>query len=341
MAESILVISVDRDNDVGEKTSIKGPIIGRENVLKTANALGLADPEDSDFNALFQAVKVYDEIKKQYNSEVVILTGDKNVGLKSDKIITEQLDKVISKFKADYTILVTDGTEDDYVMPIIQSKMPILSVRKVVVKQSQELESTYFKLKDFMTESLDNPKIARLVFGLPAIVLLLFALFGAEGFRIILGVLGAYLFVKGFKLESYIYGGVDELRTSLTRKRFAFFAYIVAIAFASLATYRGYSVMTEWLNVGLFEMISSYVSASVYLYYVSLAMLWVGRNISVKKRRARNIMSVGVFGFAVSLVIYNASELILMPEISMYNFIFSIVFGFVLIFIALLIEWKK
>ena len=32
------------------------------------------------------------------------------------------------------------------------------------------------KIKDFLKESLDNPKVARLVFGLPAIALLLYAL---------------------------------------------------------------------------------------------------------------------------------------------------------------------
>ena len=340
MTDKILILSIDRDDDVGTKTGFKGPFIGRKDVLKVAVEMGLSDPEDSDFNAIFQAIKIYDELRKKYSAEVAVLTGHRNVGLTSDKIISHQLDDVLKKYSADYAVLVTDGSEDEHVMPIIQSKIPIMSVRRVIVKQAEQLESTYYKIKDFLIEATENPKFARLLFGLPAIVLLLFALFGAEGFRIILGVLGAYLFVKGFKLENYIYGGIDELRTSLTRRRFAFFAYIVAISFAMLGIYRGYSVMLEWLNVGLFEMISGFVSASVYFFYVSLATLWIGRNISVKKRRARNIISVSVFGFAVSLVIYNASELILQPEISMYNFIFSIIFGFVLIFLALLIEWK-
>ena len=226
-------------------------------------------------------------------------------------------------------------------MPIIQSKIPIMSVNRVVVKQSEQLESTYYKIKDFVHESSENPKFARLVFGLPAIILLLFALFGVEGFRVMLGVLGAYLFIKGFKLEKYIYGAIDELKTSLTRRRFAFFAYVVAIALIVLATYRGYMVMLEWLPVGFFESIAAFVSASIFFYYVSLTMVWIGRNISVHTRRGRSIVSVAVFGFAVSFVIYNAAELILQPETSLYNFIFSIAFGFGLIFIALMIEWKS
>ena len=341
MTDRILVLSVDRDDDLGSKTECKGPLIGREDVLRGATQLGLSDPEDSDFNAMFEAVKVYDELKKKYKVEVAILTGNSNVGLASDREVARQIEVVIKKFNADYAILVTDGTEDEHVMPIIQSRVPIMSVRRVIVKQAEQLESTYYKIKDFIQESTDNPKFARLLFGVPAIVLLLFALFGIEGFRLILGVLGAYFFIKGFKLEDYVYGGIDELKTSLTRKRFAFFAYMVAIAFAILGTYRGYEDALEWLNIGIFETASSYISSSVYFYYVSLAMMWLGSNISKRKRRARNVLSVGIFGFAVSLVIYNASELILQPEISLINFIGSIVIGFVMIFVALLIEWKS
>ena len=36
-----LVISVDRDNDLGMKTAIRGPVIGRKNVLTAALKLEL------------------------------------------------------------------------------------------------------------------------------------------------------------------------------------------------------------------------------------------------------------------------------------------------------------
>jgi putative membrane protein len=340
MAEKILVLSVDRDDDIGSKTKSRGPIVGKDNVLKAATDLGLADPEDSDFNALFQTVKVYDEIKKSHEAEVAAITGNRNVGIQSDREIDSQLNKILANFKADYVIFVTDGTEDEHVMPIIQSRVPILSVKRVIVKQSEQLESTYYKIKDFIQESADNPRMARLFFGIPAIVLLLFAAFGVEGFRVILAVVGAYFFIRGFRLEGYVYNAIDELKTSLTRRRFAFFTYIVGIAFAMLATYRGYTYMQEWLTFGPFETLSSYVSASVYFYFLSAAMIWIGRNLAIKKRRGRKIMSVLIFGFAISIVVYNASELILRPEISILNFILSIFIGFGLIFTALMIEWK-
>ncbi len=338
--ERILVLSVDRDDDLGNKAKVKGPVKGKKDVVEAAARLAMADPSDSDSNAMFQAVKVLEEMKKQYTVEVAVITGHRNVGIASDREIASQLDSILRSFKADYAVLVTDGAEDEHVMPIIQSKVPILSVSRVVVRQAEQLESTYFKIKDFVEESLENPKFARLIFGLPAIALILYALFGIEGWRAIVGIFGAYLLVKGFKLEQYFHNAYEELTTSFTRRRFAFFMYLIAIVFAVLATYRGYEVITDWIGIGLFETVSAYTSASIYFYFLAGASAWIGRGVNREKSRGK-LISMPVFGFAVSLVIYNAAELILSPEAQAMNFIYSIIMGFGLLFAALLIEWKS
>ncbi len=338
--EKILILSIDRDNDIGEKTSFKGPIIGKENIIKAAVELGVSDPGDSDLNALFHSVRVFEEIKKQNVAEVAAVTGHRNVGITSDREISSQLDRVLEKFRADYVILVSDGSEDESVTPIVQSKVPILSVSRVVVKQSEQLESTYYKIKDFIEETMENPKYARLFFGLPAIALLIYAIFGIEGWRIILGAVGSYLFIKGFKLDNYIISGIEEMKTSLTRRRFAFFTYIVGIALVILASVRGYDAAGAWLNIGLFETVASFISDSIFFYYLAGIIAWIGKSISTRRRSGKNILSITIFGFAVSFVIFNASNLILHPDLSMFNFVLSILAGFALIFVALAIEIK-
>lgn len=339
--EKILVLNVDRDNDIGKKTGIEGPIIGKEEILKCANKLGLADPEDSDFNALFQAVKIYDEMKNKYKVEVAAILGHENRGIEADRVVAEQFGSVLKQFDADYVVFVTDGVDDEHILPVIQSRVPILSIKKVVVKQAEQLESGYYKIKDFISESLENPKFARLVFGLPAIALILVAVFGFDGWRIIIGLLGIYLFIKGFKLERYVTTTLNELRDSLTRKRFAFFLYLIGIAFFILATYKGYITMLEFLNIGLFETTASFISASIYFYFLSGAGIWMGRNIKEGRGRSwRRVLGVIVFGFAISLVVYNATELIVRPSLSFWNFVISIVIGFALMFLVVLLEWK-
>ena len=74
--KSVLVVCVDRDDDFGRKAGIEGPIIGKKANLNAAAKLALADPEDSDSNTVFAAVKKMQEAKKLYaNVEVVTLTG--------------------------------------------------------------------------------------------------------------------------------------------------------------------------------------------------------------------------------------------------------------------------
>ena len=87
----ILVLTVDRDNDLGNKTSIRGPVIGRRQVLTAALKLGIADPEESDTNAILGALRQHDALKESNSEEdeveVAILTGDEKVGMRSDRAI--------------------------------------------------------------------------------------------------------------------------------------------------------------------------------------------------------------------------------------------------------------
>ncbi len=338
--DRILVISVDRDNDLGEKTGIKGPVLGRDKVIEAATELGIKDPSDSDFNAFFEAVRVYDEVKKQYAADVAILTGDRNVGIKSDSEIKDQLEKALNHFRANFVVIVSDGSEDEHIMPVIQSRIPILSVKRLVVKQSEQLESSYFKIKDFLKESLENPKMARIVFGLPALAFLLISVFGAEGWRAVLGVFGAYLVIKAFRLESYFGEAAEELRDSFNRKRMSFFIYMIAIILAGIATFRGYTEMEDWIVVGMFEMVAAFLSASVYYYWAAGALTWIGKMVGMTKRSATRAISVPMFSFATALVIHSGVEMILIPDTSLYRFLASIVAGFILLFGAVYMEKK-
>jgi Predicted membrane protein len=84
----------------------------------------LADPEDSDGNSLFLAVKEYDELKKKGEDvEIAAIAGDKNVGGVSDLIISEQLDTVLKATNPDNAIFISDGAEDEFILPIILSRI--------------------------------------------------------------------------------------------------------------------------------------------------------------------------------------------------------------------------
>jgi putative membrane protein len=117
----ILVLNVDRDDDFGRKAKVKSPIMGIKDNIDAANKLGLVDPEDSDLNAIFSSISTYKSLENEGKSvEIATICGDMNVGLKSDQILSSQLDKVIEKTKVDEVIVVTDGAEDEYILQMEQ-----------------------------------------------------------------------------------------------------------------------------------------------------------------------------------------------------------------------------
>jgi putative membrane protein len=148
-----LVLCVDRDNDFGTKAGVASPVIGRRANLRAAIKLGIADPEDSDSNSLFAAIKTYDELKaKGEPVEIATICGDPNVGDKSDHIISYQLGEVISKVQPDSAMLVSDGPEDEFVLPLLKGKLQIREVRRVVVKQSERIEDTIYIIRKGMAK---------------------------------------------------------------------------------------------------------------------------------------------------------------------------------------------
>ena len=46
-ASKLLVICVDRDDDVGKKAGITTPVVGRDECINAAQRLALEDPEDA------------------------------------------------------------------------------------------------------------------------------------------------------------------------------------------------------------------------------------------------------------------------------------------------------
>ncbi len=228
--KKILVLSVDRDNDLEKKTGIKGPIIGRPQCLKAAARLALEDPTESDANCIFGAIKKYDEIKEKNEAEVAVITGTGKNSFESDQMIIEQLEEVMDKFQAEGFLLVTDGAEDDQVIPILQGKAPIVSKETIIIKQANQVESTYYTLK----QALNDPDFARTFVLLPGIIILIGGLltyFGQEKlfFITLLIVTGTYMILKGTGIENKIVGIVRTLTSGISLQRVSFPFYIMTI----------------------------------------------------------------------------------------------------------------
>ena len=227
----LLIIAIDRDNDLGRKTGIRSPVMGREANVKAALELGLADPEESDTNTMFAAIQTYDQLLKDGKAvEVVTICGDVRVGTKSDMKIANTLDHVIAKTKATKAILVSDGAEDRELEPIIRSRLRIDSTRMVVVQQSRPIEDTLYTI----IHKMEDPKIQRqFIFPIALVAFVYGVLIWFELESIAKGaiwvVLGGYMLVKVAGWEEGFRHFYTELLT-VTSERVSFYSYAWLIA---------------------------------------------------------------------------------------------------------------
>lgn len=250
-----LILNVDRDNDYGEKASLPGPVIGYSDCYEAASKLISIDPEDSDANALFGAMKIYEDLKKQGEDvDIALITGDSDVGSKSDEILASQIDEVLKYRKFDDVILATDGAEDDYIMPLILSRIKIRYVKHIIVRHNQNIESVYY----YIVKALKDKKIANkfqiplglvfLTYGAVSLSFIIYSLLTPAGVASIGGpsavaltfvslILGAYFIEHAFDVSEQLMKLVKSFRQYAEETRVSFISYIIAfsLVFAGIA----------------------------------------------------------------------------------------------------------
>jgi len=248
--DKILVLVVDRDNDLGGKTGVPTPVIGRAKNLEAASSLVLADPEEADANAMFAAVSVLDDLSAKYgkeNVEVSTVAGLPDESIEGDRKIGEELRQVLESFPAEKCVVVSDGYSDQETLPIVSSRIPIMSVRRVVVRHSESVEVTWAVLSRYARKAIFDPKYSRIILGIPS---LLFILIGA---LVVLGLgqialpvlviaLGAIMFIRGFGLDRALGNTAARLfhyATSTSANQIRFFSTLVSLSLITIAIYLG------------------------------------------------------------------------------------------------------
>ncbi len=251
----ILVLSVDRDDDFGSKARVRSPIIGRKANLQAATKLALTDPEDTDTNALFYAISLYDKLKREGKRvEIATICGDPQVGRRSDEKIAEELDYVLRRVRPDSVYFVSDGSEDDYILPIITSRIKVDHIKRVYVRQSRNIESSYY----FIIKALKDEKIRKRITIPIALALILygtlvgmvpflvaFILSGPEnvltqtgllsqfGGGLLMTIIGVYLVTWAYELDEKIESMVREfnrkVRAGSTSPYFTVISLVIVV----------------------------------------------------------------------------------------------------------------
>jgi putative membrane protein len=203
----ILVLCIDRDDDIGSKGGIETPIVGRDACINAGTRLALEDPEDADSNAIFAAVKTYEElVSKGYTAEVAVVAGKFNRGVEADEKISLEVKSILEKYRAEGAVIVSDGEDDETILPVIQSRIPVISVQRVIIRHSRSVEYSYAVLGRYLRMLVYDSQYSKFFLGVPGILLAAGALaviFDAAKWitAIVLAILGGAFIVRAFDID--------------------------------------------------------------------------------------------------------------------------------------------
>ena len=223
-----LVLVVDIDDDLGY-AGIATPVIGEGEVEKVAISYARENPEDSDVNALFAGLKLLSEMRGQgRDAEIAVVAGDPVNTVEAHRKVLEQVGEVVGYLRGRgcgevEIVLVSDGAEDETVIPIIQGRYRIVAVKRVVVTQHVGVETTYIVLGRMIKKAMFEPRFSKYFLGVPGLMILILGMLAVANllsYAVEVGaiLLGGAMIVRGFGLEPFFENLGRKIKLALIPK---------------------------------------------------------------------------------------------------------------------------
>jgi putative membrane protein len=348
----ILILCVDRDGDLGAKAEIKTPVVGRDENLDAAVTLALRDPEEPDANAMFEAVRVFDRLKNEKKSDEVVqiasISGSEFGGVDADRKIAAELKDLLGSFPASEVVLVTDGYTDEAVLPLIQSRVPVSSVRRIVVKHSERIEETAALFSRYLKTLANNPRYSRIALGVPGLLLLILSILSIFNllslfWLVFIFVLGIIMLFKGFgvdKMAMGFYRWTQEYTPPPLPVQISNFAAIAGALCAVVGIYLGWASvaggitsppdLAGWIGI-LPQMTGFFIQGAMNLMLIGICVILFGRAIRLyfehDAKLLRNAALIGIVAWSRQILDGTSDVLTGRTGIGSEKLIFSIVVG--------------
>jgi putative membrane protein len=248
---------------------------------------------------MFEAIRTYDRLASERKPdevfEIATLSGSERGGVNSDRKLAAEISQLLTSFPAKEVILVSDGYSDEAVLPLVESRVPVTSVRRVVVKHSESIEESAALFSRYLKTIVENPRYARIVIGLPGLLILLFAIlsyFGQVQYFLLALVISvsAIMVGKGFGVDRAarnFYRWSKEYSPPPMRVQISSFAAVGGIICIVLGVYLGSTNIAA--HVGTVEAPSS-------------VMGWLGLFPSMAGYFIKNAITLMVLGVCVALL---------------------------------------
>jgi putative membrane protein len=287
----ILVLCVDRDDDIGSKGGMETPVVGRDPCINAGVRLAIEDPEDPDANAIFGAVKTYEElIAKGYTSQVAVVAGKFNRGIEADEKICKEVQSILVEYMADAAVLVSDGEDDETVVPVIQTMVPVISIQRIIIKHSRSVEYSYAVLGRYLKMLAYDPRYSKFFLGVPGALLVVASLasfFGLtkEALALVFSILGVAFIIRAFDIDKALSSLGRPTPTGFIRifSAFAGILIIVVSIVNGLSSIPNEAIVSNMTALHIITnriIVGSFVHGTITLLWIGIATILAGSLLS-------------------------------------------------------------
>jgi len=280
-AKKILILCVDLDDDIGRKTGLETPIIGRENVLKAAEKLALLDPEEADSNAMFASVRLLDDFSKLgFSTEVCVVSGLKDGGLAASRKALEEIMHVAKLFPPSEVYVVTDGFGEEDIEPVLKARLPLAGVKRVIVKQSRSIEESYIILGRYLKMLFTDPRFKKWVLGLGGLLIASLAILSyfrsyEEVNVIFWSIVGIAILMKGFDLDKWVSSGLKQIYGENMPPTMLIFKSLLLFIGLSLILFTGYTAYYIEKTRPFLAVLGKFIAQAIDIFLLGVALVLI------------------------------------------------------------------
>jgi putative membrane protein len=231
------------------------------------------------------------------------------------------------------------------VLPLIESRVPVTSVRRIVIQHSKSIEESAALFSRYMKVLVENPRYSRMLLGLPGI---LFIVLGAlslhpQGLSYAIPALaviaGAFLCIRGFRLDKTTKNfikWIKEYSPPPFTVQIAGFSAIAGILLILVGGYLGGTAVANVANTAVDpfaqvpRLIGEFLGGSTYLIALGICVILSGRAVRWFFERDLRLWRtiVIIVGVAWSSVMFvQASEILIEPTLKYDALVYAIVGG--------------
>jgi putative membrane protein len=213
------------------------PVVGESAIEALVTEAGVDDPEDSRVNCLLEGLRVARDLEGEV-TVAAVSTGDSVSG---DRKLAGQVEELVAAHEPDSAVVVVDSAEDERLVPIIESRVRVDAVDRVVVRQAQDIESTYYRLKQFLAdEQLRKTVLIPVGLALLAFpVLIVIAESTAVAVGAIAAAVGLFLLYKGLGVDAYVADLPQQVSDALYAGQVSLVTYVVSAGLAFVGVFAG------------------------------------------------------------------------------------------------------